>query len=412
MTPVTAVGPMPANPSGPGWEQALSCVPGCGSAAPLEVQPLAGGSANATYRVRSPQGQFVVRLHEPFAAQLGVDRRREALLHAAAARAGLAPAILAADAAGHFLVTEHVDARTWERADLEDPRRLVLLARALRRLHALPAPQAPPFDLAALAAAHVEAIVRADPAAAGELEPLLSRAQGVLAELAAGGRRHCIVHNDLNHANLLGDGPLYLIDWEYAAVTDPISDLACLAAYYPQVRAHLPLLLAESALAATPGELQQAAWVYSLVSDLWYRRLQLAARDAAGTTGAAAGARHRQPADYAPLEVNHGVGMPLLRVVDRDGVEHQVEGRSGLKLMETLRDLDYGVAAICGGMCSCATCHVYVDPQWVDRLPPAQSDERELLADLAHYETNSRLSCQIPLTDALAGLRVTIAPDE
>ena len=104
--------------------------------------------------------------------------------------------------------------------------------------------------------------------------------------------------------------------------------------------------------------------------------------------------------------------MALLRIVDRDGVEHEVDAKPGLKVMETLRELDYGVAAICGGMCSCATCHVYVDPEWTARLPEPMSDERELLAELAHHESNSRLSCQIEFTAALDGLRVTIAPDE
>ena len=104
--------------------------------------------------------------------------------------------------------------------------------------------------------------------------------------------------------------------------------------------------------------------------------------------------------------------MTLLRVIDRDGKEHQVEGKTGLKVMETLRELDYGVAAICGGMCSCATCHVYIDPQWQDRLPPPMSDERELLTELSHYQDNSRLSCQFDFTPELDGLRVTVAPDE
>jgi 2Fe-2S ferredoxin len=104
--------------------------------------------------------------------------------------------------------------------------------------------------------------------------------------------------------------------------------------------------------------------------------------------------------------------MPELKVVDRDGIEHCVEARSGLKVMETLRELDYGVAAICGGMCSCATCHVYVDPEWLDRLPRRQSDEQDLLSELSHAKENSRLSCQVEMTDALDGLRVTIAPDE
>jgi ferredoxin, 2Fe-2S len=105
--------------------------------------------------------------------------------------------------------------------------------------------------------------------------------------------------------------------------------------------------------------------------------------------------------------------MAVLRVVDRDGIEHEVEAQTGIKVMETLRELDYGVAAICGGMCSCATCHVYVDPEWMAKLPARMSDESELLNELSHFEPErSRLSCQVDFTADLAGLRVTIAPDE
>ena len=104
--------------------------------------------------------------------------------------------------------------------------------------------------------------------------------------------------------------------------------------------------------------------------------------------------------------------MPLLRIVDRDGVEHEVDARAGLKVMETLRELDYGVAAICGGMCSCATCNIFIDPEWLAKLPAPMSDERELLVELAHHQDNSRLSCQLEFTEQLAGLRITIAPDE
>lgn len=104
--------------------------------------------------------------------------------------------------------------------------------------------------------------------------------------------------------------------------------------------------------------------------------------------------------------------MPRIRVIDRDGAEHELDAPSGAALMEPLRDMDDGVAAICGGMCSCATCHVYVDPEWFARLKPAMSDETDMLGDLGHRHENSRLSCQIPLTDALDGLKVTIAPEE
>ena len=104
--------------------------------------------------------------------------------------------------------------------------------------------------------------------------------------------------------------------------------------------------------------------------------------------------------------------MPLLHVVNRDGVEQEVQAPSVGVLMETLRDMDDGVMAICGGMCSCATCHVYVDEAWVGKLPAPMSDETDMLKDLSSYRPNSRLSCQVQLSDALDGLRVAIAPEE
>ena len=104
--------------------------------------------------------------------------------------------------------------------------------------------------------------------------------------------------------------------------------------------------------------------------------------------------------------------MARMTVVDRDGKEHDIEAKTGLKIMEILRELDYGVAAICGGLCSCATCHVYVDEEWAARLPKRQSDELELLTELADYrEATSRLSCQVDFTEALSGIKVTIAAD-
>jgi ferredoxin, 2Fe-2S len=104
--------------------------------------------------------------------------------------------------------------------------------------------------------------------------------------------------------------------------------------------------------------------------------------------------------------------MARMIVVDRDGKEHEIEAKPGLKVMEILRELDYGVAAICGGLCSCATCHVYVDANWAGRLPKPQSDELELLNELPDFKKDaSRLSCQVDFTEELSGLKVAIAPD-
>jgi len=100
-------------------------------------------------------------------------------------------------------------------------------------------------------------------------------------------------------------------------------------------------------------------------------------------------------------------------LTDIYGVEHVIEGRVGRKLMESLREHEFGVIASCGGMCSCATCHVYVDEAWRNKLPEMYSDERELLTSLTTYQPDaSRLSCQITFDESLDGIKVTVAPEE
>ena len=86
---------------------------------------------------------------------------------------------------------------------------------------------------------------------------------------------------------------------------------------------------------------------------------------------------------------------------------------AGVSLMEALRDTGFEeILALCGGCCSCATCHVYVDAACLARLPHQSPDEDELLESSSHRRETSRLSCQIPLGDSLDGLSVTIAPED
>jgi ferredoxin, 2Fe-2S len=101
-----------------------------------------------------------------------------------------------------------------------------------------------------------------------------------------------------------------------------------------------------------------------------------------------------------------------LIIVDRDGSEREVGVPALGTLMEALRDLDCGIAAVCGGTCACATCHVYVAPGWEGKLPAQSSDERDLIRELQHRSDTSRLSCQVPLCAGLDGLRLTVAPEE
>jgi len=105
--------------------------------------------------------------------------------------------------------------------------------------------------------------------------------------------------------------------------------------------------------------------------------------------------------------------MPKLIVVNRAGEEQTVEGDAGLSVMEVIRDNGFDeLLALCGGCCSCATCHVYVDPAFSEKLPAVSEDENDLLDSSDHRNESSRLSCQITLNAALDGLRVTIAPED
>jgi len=105
--------------------------------------------------------------------------------------------------------------------------------------------------------------------------------------------------------------------------------------------------------------------------------------------------------------------MPQLIVTLRNQEQKTVTGKAGASVMEALRDggIDE-VLALCGGSCSCATCHVYVDPEFAALCPPMSSDENDLLDSSDHRTAESRLSCQIPFTEALEGLKVTVAPED
>jgi 2Fe-2S ferredoxin len=91
---------------------------------------------------------------------------------------------------------------------------------------------------------------------------------------------------------------------------------------------------------------------------------------------------------------------------DRKGVTREVEGRDGWSVMEILRDAGFDIAAECGGACACATCHVYVDEAWREKVGPPSPMEEDMLDFGYDVRANSRLSCQIKVTEALDGLVV------
>ncbi len=105
--------------------------------------------------------------------------------------------------------------------------------------------------------------------------------------------------------------------------------------------------------------------------------------------------------------------MPKLTVVTREGEEKTIEGEIGLSVMEIIRDNGFDeLLALCGGCCSCATCHVHVDAAFTDKLAAMSEDENDLLDSSDHRNEFSRLSCQINFSEELDGLKVIIAPED
>jgi len=101
--------------------------------------------------------------------------------------------------------------------------------------------------------------------------------------------------------------------------------------------------------------------------------------------------------------------MAKITYVEHNGAEHVIDVKNGLSVMEgAVKNNIPGIDADCGGACACATCHVYVDESWLDKTGDRSAMEESMLDFAEGVEPNSRLSCQIKVSDALDGLRVTM----
>jgi len=105
--------------------------------------------------------------------------------------------------------------------------------------------------------------------------------------------------------------------------------------------------------------------------------------------------------------------MTTVNIIKRDGTTTAVPAKTGITLMEVIRDAGFDeLLALCGGCCSCATCHVHIDAATAARLPAPSSDEDDLLGGSDHRDAFSRLSCQITITPDLDGMTATIAKED
>ncbi len=102
--------------------------------------------------------------------------------------------------------------------------------------------------------------------------------------------------------------------------------------------------------------------------------------------------------------------MPKVVFVDPEGARHEVDVAAGNTIMEAAIDNDVsGIVAECGGACACATCHAYVGENWVARLPEMDDMEDAMLDSALDRTENSRLTCQISMTDELDGIEIVVA---
>ena len=252
---------------------ALARVPGLESgAAPLRVERLEGGIVNDSWRVDTASGRFVLRVAGSAAQRPGVDRARERTIHELAARAGLAPRVLLWDEAASVQVREFIDGRVWAERDLQEAAQLRRLGTRLATLHALPLPaNLAPFDPAACAHRYLR-IIEAGGASTAVAAAVAAAVRSAADSVAGRGRRRAVIHGDLGFANLVDGERLWLLDWEYAQLADPVYDAACLLAYCPGARPHAPALLAAAGLAAAgeDGTLEAAIRVYEGLTWLWH----------------------------------------------------------------------------------------------------------------------------------------------
>jgi aminoglycoside phosphotransferase (APT) family kinase protein len=249
----------------------LAHVPGYTPGDPsVQSAPLLGGTFNRSYRVLTPAGRFVVRLSPRPDSWLATDRSVERELHTLASTAKIAPRIIYAD--DRVLITELVAGRSWTSADFAEPACLERLGGTLRRLHELAPPAVGRVDLPGVLESYVRRIEAADRDAPA-LGELLQQARRAWAISGAADRPAVIVHHDLHDSNLIdSDGRLMLIDWECAAVADPLLDVACILSYYETARAHASLLLKHSGLGTiSPAQLAATVWLFDLHTYLWYR---------------------------------------------------------------------------------------------------------------------------------------------
>jgi thiamine kinase-like enzyme len=232
---------------------------------------LTGGLSNQAWRVERGGQAWFARLGYAGAERLGVNRHSECALMAVVAAAGFAPDVLACDPPTGLLVTRYIEGRTWQASDAAEPRNLARVGSLLARLHTMPpAPGIVAVNYVEQARHLARTISASDPTVA----VLRHRADQAFERIERRKPRRALCHHDLHHLNVLDTGArLWLVDWEYGGIGDPLFDVAGFLALHELGAAETDLLL-DAYGAGAPidrGVLEEARWAFDYVQWLWYR---------------------------------------------------------------------------------------------------------------------------------------------
>lgn len=235
------------------------------------LTPLAGGLSNHAWRLDAEGQAWFVRRGHPHSWRLGVDRHSECAVLRAVAASGLSPELLLCEPGLGLLLTRFVGGRPWQAADVLVAGNLERAARHIRRLHDLPVPHGVRSLAYERQARHLHAGL---PAPETDAEALRSLARPVFERIGQRRPRSVLCHHDLHHLNILDDGArLWLVDWEYAGLGDPLLDVAgFLAMHELGPEPTQEFVAAYGRLGPDDlATLDDARWAFDYVQWLWYR---------------------------------------------------------------------------------------------------------------------------------------------
>jgi thiamine kinase len=237
----------------------------------LSVERIKHGLTNDSWRVQTACDVVIVRLSNTAEEALQIDRQSEARVLALVAAAGLGPDVLMCDPARHVLVTREAGC-IWTEADAHVAGNIERVAGILRQLHALGTPSdIRRVDLVATVQGYLTALQERSHYSQLTASATRTRAENAALALRQNGFE-CLCHNDVHSLNIVDNGALRLIDWEYSGIGERMFDLASICVYHRYDRHERDRLLnsyLKQRASSAAGQLELACWLFEYVRELW-----------------------------------------------------------------------------------------------------------------------------------------------